>query len=211
MLYHPHVHMLVTAGGLSTQGRWLQPKNPNFLVPVRALSLIFRAKMHAALKKAGLLETVASEVWKKSWVVHCQHAGSGEKVLDYLARYIFRIAITNNRLERIQDGQITFRYRDNRTHQLRHSTISGMEFLHRFLQHVLPRGFTKVRYYGVFSPHCPAQLEHARSQIPPPAPAAATLSTASPTSLTDPPPCPFCRVGKLRLLETLQPTRSRSP
>ncbi len=114
MLYHPHVHMLVTAGGLSADGLcWVEPKNPKFLVPVRTLSVIFRAKMGAALKKAGLLGGVVSDVWNKPWVVHCQHAGSGERVLHYLGRYVFRIALTNNRLERIQDGPTTGRRRFN--------------------------------------------------------------------------------------------------
>jgi hypothetical protein len=87
MLYHPHVHMVVTAGGLAADGQsWIAPKNPKFLVPVRALSVIFRAKMCAALKKAGLLNEVPSAVWTTSWVVHSRHAGSGEKVLDDLGR-----------------------------------------------------------------------------------------------------------------------------
>src|SRR5439155_979233 len=85
MLYHPHVHMLVTAGGLSCDGTgWMEPKNPAFLVPVRALSVIFRAKLCAGLKKAGLLDLVASPVWKKNWVVHSRHAGSGLACLSVM-------------------------------------------------------------------------------------------------------------------------------
>ncbi len=147
LLYHPHVHLLVTAGGLSADGTaWITPKHRRYLVPVEALSPIFRAKMCAALKQAGLLQRVPAEVWQKDWVVHCQPAGRGEQVLDYLGRYLVRVAIPNSRLERIEDGQVTFRYRDNRTHKLRRVTVPAVEFLHRFLQHVLPRGCTKVRY-----------------------------------------------------------------
>jgi len=210
MLYHPHVHMLVTAGGLSADGLcWVEPKNPRFLVPVRTLSVIFRAKMGAALKKAGLLGGVVSDVWNKPWVVHCQHAGSGERVLHYLGRYVFRIALTNNRLERIQDGRVTFCYRDNRTQKVQHCTISGIDFLQRFLQHVLPRGCTKVRYYGIFSPHCHSQLEQARQLLFGRAelPAHDSRDAVSPT--TTPPMCPYCRIGKLIIVETLQ--RIRSP
>src|SRR5881396_2732869 len=167
MLFHPHVHMLVTAGGLSSDGSsWLNPKNPRFLVPVRALSVIFRAKFCAALKKAGLLDDVTPSVWRKKWVVHSQHAGHGDKVLNYLARYVFRIAITNSRLESIESGNVRFHYRDNRTQQLRHVTLPGIEFIHRFLQHVLPRGATKVRYYGILSPSCKPQLQRARQLLP---------------------------------------------
>jgi hypothetical protein len=209
MLYHPHVHMLVTAGGLSSDGNWVEPKNPKFLVPVRALSVIFRAKMCAALKKVRLLDGVDGKVWNTLWVVHCQHAGSGEKVLQYLGRYVFRIALTNNRLERIQHGKVTFRYRDNRTQQVQHCTISGIEFLQRFLQHVLPRGCTKVRYYGIFSSHCHSQLDQARPllscRVEPP-----THDSSDPVSpATTPAICPYCHLGKLVIVETLQ--RIRSP
>jgi len=212
MLFHPHLHMLVTAGGLAADGqRWVQPKSPKFLVPVRALSLIFRAKMRTALDKAALLQLVASDVWQQAWVVHCQHAGSGEKVLHYLGRYVFRIALTNNRLERIQDGCVRFFYRDNQTRQIRHLTISALEFLHRFLQHVLPRGCAKIRYYGIFSPHCHHRLQHARRLIPPCSltrQTPDTLSSESISSPTDPSLCPYCRIGKLVLLQTLQRVRS---
>lgn len=114
LLCHPHVHALVTAGGLSADGtRWMKPKNHAFLVPARALSILFRAKLCAALKKTGLLEQVSPQVWGKNWVVHCQPAGSGQKVLTYLARYVFRIALSNSRLEKIDSSHVTFRYRDN--------------------------------------------------------------------------------------------------
>jgi hypothetical protein len=212
MLYHPHVHMLVTAGGLSFDGcRWVEPKNPKFLVPVKALSLIFAAKMRAALQRAGLLDSIHPVVWDKPWVVHCKHAGSGEKVLDYLGRYVFRIALTNNRLEQIQDGQVTFRYRDNRTQQIRHATVSAFEFLRRFLQHVLPRGCTKVRYYGLLSPHSHGKLRQARACISVPAPASSAPSVSPNTavhllSLR----CPHCHVGTLIIIDTL-PQQSRSP
>jgi hypothetical protein len=211
MLYHPHVHMLVTAGGLSFDGaRWVQPRNPAFLVPARPLSIIFRAKICAALQKAGLLQQVPPAVWKKNWVVDLKHAGSGDKVLDYLGRYVFRIAITNSRLESIHDNQVRFRYRDNSTHLIRRVTVSGIEFLHRFLQHVLPRGCTKVRHYGIFSPSCRHQLDHTRTLIPSSAstPPDSSTPTSSPKS---PLRCPLCRNGYLVRIQLLAPQRSRSP
>jgi hypothetical protein len=210
MLYHPHVHMLVTAGGLSRdRSQWLRPKNPKFLVPVRALSLIFKAKMRTALHKARLSEHIPANAWTKPWVVHCQHAGSGDRVLQYLARYVFRIAITNSRLERIDHDRVTFGYRDNRTHESRHTTLSGLEFLQRFLQHVLPPGYTKIRCYGIFSPHCHTQLELTRLLIPTPVAVSPTPSNPVPAPST--PQCPLCRSGNLILIETLHPQRSRSP
>lgn len=217
MLFHPHVHMLVTAGGLSQDGdSWVNPKHPRFLVPDPALSVIFRAKFCAGLKKAGLLRFVPAAVWKIRWVVHSQHAGRGDKVLDYLARYVFRIAIANSRLESLLNGVVRFHYRDNKTQQIRHVSLPATQFIHRFLQHVLPKSLTKVRYYGIFSSACRSRLDRAR-QLLTPAPEQ-TPSTTGPVPVdsaapTSPPPmrCPHCRTGVLVLLETLPSRRSRSP
>src|SRR6266568_9093856 len=153
LLYHPHVHLLVTAGGLHRQQHiWVPPRHPHFLVPGRALSRLFRGKFRAGLCKAGLLDQVPATVWRTEWVVHLQHAGTGAKVLDYLARYVFRIALVNSRLEHFDDGHVTFRYRDGRTGTTKHCVLDAVTFLGRFLQHVLPDGFAKVRHYGLFSP-----------------------------------------------------------
>lgn len=216
MLYHPHVHLLVTAGGLSADGaQWVPPKHPAFLVPVQALSIIFRAKVCAGLRRAGLLDPVPPAVWTTSWVVHVQHAGRGQQVLDYLGRYVFRVAISHSRLEQIADGHVTFRYRDNRTQEERRVTVTGEEFLGRFLQHVLPRGCAKVRYYGLWSASRRADLAHARdlltalSRLAPalqpasePAPASASVPSPPPPDL---PRCPHCREGTLILIAVLRP------
>ena len=207
LLDHPHVHLLATAGGLSTDGqRWVHPQNPAFLVPCFALSKIFQGKFKAGLKKLGLLQQVPPCVWQQKWVVHCQHAGSGEKVLDYLGRYVFRIAISNSRLEAFDNGQVTFRYRDNRTQQLQHVTISAEEFIRRFMRHVLPKGFVKVRSYGLLSSRSADKLEKARALLSPvstptqeePAqpqnPSATELSTPN-SQLHQ--PCPQCKTGHL--------------
>ena len=104
-------------------------------------------------------------VWKKNWVVHSQHAGRAGKVLDYLG-CAFRIAIANSRIESIADGMVRFHYRDNRSQQLRRVTLTGVEFLGRFLQHVLPRGVMEVRHYGILSPSWKARLQRARQLLP---------------------------------------------
>ena len=212
MLFHPHVHMLITAGGLSADGSWVDSKHSHFLVPVRALSVIFRAKFCAGLKKAGLIGDVPPSFWKKPWVVHCQHAGRGEKVLDYLGRYVFRIAITNSRLESIVNGQVRFHYCDNRTRQTCHVTLSSHEFLARFLQHVLPRGCVKVRYYGIWSPSRRPQLDRLRdllSSTPSVANFSVLPASAKPVSV--PRSCPLCRQGVLILVRPLPAQRSHSP
>jgi hypothetical protein len=206
--YHLHVHLLVTAGGLSADGQqWLPTKHANYFLPQAALAEIFRAKLCAGLKRAGLLAQVPPVVWRTAWVVHCQAAGQGREVLQYLARYVFRVALSNSRLESFVNGQVTFRYRDNRSQQLRRVTLPAAEFIQRFLQHTLPRSFAKVRYYGLFSPAARTQLEHARSLLT----ATAPVLTAGPTSPTSWPAaplthiarCPFCQRGQLQLIARL--------
>jgi hypothetical protein len=211
MLFHPHVHMLVTAGGLAADGSsWINSK-PGFLVPVRALSVIFRAKFCAGLKKAGLLVEVDPSLWKKKWVVHCQHAGRGEKVLDYLGRYVFRIAISNSRLEALDNGVVRFRYRDNRTHLMRRVTLPAEDFIGRFLQHVLPRGCVKVRYYGIWSPSRRKQLDKARSLLLLRLPLGNSSTPAPCPQARAAVRCPLCHQGILTPLEPLPVQRGRSP
>jgi len=182
------------------------------------LSVIVRAKMCAALKCAGLLGQVSPAVWTTPWVVHAQPAGDGARVLDYLARYLFRVAISNSRLEQIDDQQVTFRYRDNRTQEIRRATLSGVEFLRRFLQHVLPRRCTKVRYYGLWSATRRADLDHARALLhaaratasPHEAPA---TPTPTPTLGVPAAPlvCPLCHEGTLTVIAILRPARKVPP
>jgi Putative transposase/Transposase zinc-binding domain len=206
LLYHPHVHLIVTAGGLSAdRTHWVAPKHPAFLVPVHALSVVVRAKMCAALKRAGLLDQVPGAVWTTAWVVHAKPAGNGQRVLDYLARYLFRVAICNSRIDRIDDDQVTFRYRDNRTQEIRHATLTGVEFLRRFVQHVLPRRFTKVRYFGLWSHARRRDLDHAHqilagSDTPPPP--ATRPASSSPLAINL--SCPLCHAGTLVVIAVLR-------
>jgi putative transposase/transposase-like zinc-binding protein len=217
MLYHPHVHFLVTAGGISPDGaNWVKPRNARFLVPGYALSTIFRAKVRDAFEKEGLSGTVPKQVFapSKKWVVHLRHAGSGQKVLEYLARYVFRIAIANSRIESFDGQSVRFRYRDNRTSEIRRCTLTADSFLDRFLLHVLPPHFTKVRHYGLFSPSRSAQLGRLSRSLGPPQtqPAAAEALAEQPAVPPKPAEqCPACRLGRLRLLGALPPLRSRAP
>ena len=207
LLDHPHAHLLVTAGGLSADGQhWVHPGNPAFLVPCFALSKIFQGKFKAGLKNLGLLHQAPACVWQQKWVVHCQHAGSGEKVLDYLGRYVFRIAISNSRLEAFDHGQVTFGYRDNRTQQPRHVTVSAEEFIRRFMRHVLPKGFVKVRAYGLWSARAADKLQKARALLAPVAPSSTSPTQIASCSEADPSPanpparpqsCPQCKIGHL--------------
>jgi hypothetical protein len=217
MLYHPHAHFLVSAGGLSCDGQqWVPAKNPEFLVPVRALSVLFRAKLCDGLKAAAIGQPIAPAVWKKKWVVHAQHAGSGQKVLDYLGRYVFRIAIAHSRLESLEASQVTFRYRDNRTQITQRVRLPVAEFVQRFLQHVLPRGLAKVRHYGLGS--AVARPRHAQAlallQAASPTPPTAVLPTPTPSPAGGGPTtlcCPCCHTGRLLWLGRLPPLKKIPP
>jgi hypothetical protein len=112
LLYHPHIHYIVTGGGLTADGRW-RSSRPDFLVPVKALSGIFRAKLRDALKKTDLFAQVETPLWGKDWVVHSEPVGSGAQAFQYLAPYIFRVALSNNRLRKLEQGQVTFSYKES--------------------------------------------------------------------------------------------------
>lgn len=160
--YHPHVHYVVPGGGLSAEGdRWL-PSRADFLVPVKALSILFRAKSRDAMRDEGLLDRVDPSVWRRDWVVHSQPAGDGRESLRHLAPYVSRVAIGDHRIVSCDDGRVTFSYRKVGSKRRRTMTLDAMEFLRRFLQHVLPSGFPKVRHYGFLSPAASVSLELVR-------------------------------------------------
>ena len=204
LLYHPHVHYLVTGGGLTADGSWVSSRK-DFLVPVKALSPIFRAKFRDQLKKTQLFAQVEPRVWRKDWVVHCEPVGSGAQAFQYLAPYIFRVAISNSRLRNLENGNVSFAYKDSATDQLRHCTLSAQEFIRRFLQHVLPPRFIKVRYYGLLSPAQRQLLQKARQLLPV---STAKLKRAKPTAPTTI-HCPHCH-APLTMLGPLAP-RGRAP
>lgn len=148
LFYHPHIHYLVPGGGLSADGsKWLSSRQ-DFFVHEKPLSVLFRAKFRDELKKTDLFLLVDPAVWKKQWVVDCEPVGSGEEAFRYLAPYIFRVAISNNRILKLEEGKVTFEYKESGTGQKKLCTVSAEEFIRRFLQHVLPDRFIKVRYYG---------------------------------------------------------------
>ena len=150
--YHPHVHYLVPGGGLTPDGLTWLPARHNILVSVKPLSILFRAKFRDALKKINLFDLVPAQTWRQSWVVHSKPVGTGHSALKYLAPYVFRVAFSNRRILKVENEQVTFYYQETATAKTKYCTVPAEEFIHRFLQHVLPRGFVKVRYFGFFSP-----------------------------------------------------------
>jgi hypothetical protein len=160
--YHPHVHYVVPGGGRSAdRSRWL-PSRAQFFVPVRALSVVFRAKFRDALARAGVLTEVDPAVWAQDWVVHSQAVGDGRASLKYLAPYVFRVAISDRRIVSDDDGKVTFTSRKSGSNRWRKMTVEGPEFVRRFLQHVLPTGLQKVRHYGFMSPNSRVSLDLVR-------------------------------------------------
>lgn len=156
--YHPHVHFLVPAVALAADGRRAIQLDPHYLLPVRALSRLFRGKFCAGWRRQPDLPALPREVWETEWVVHCQPVGDGQAALNYLAPYIFRVAISDRRIVKVSQGKVTFRYRPSDGGTPRACTLDGQTFLLRFLHHVLPTGFVKVRYYGFFAAACRPQL-----------------------------------------------------
>ena len=162
--YHPHVHLLVTGGGITPDGEHWEPAQGEFLVPVDLLSRKIAAQFSAALKAAApvLFEGIPTSVWRRKWVSYCKHYGRGnDAVLSYLSRYVFRTAITNARLLGMDQTHVTFRWKDRNADAWATERVPGVEFLGRFLQHVLPRGFHKVRYYGLWHPSRRKQADRA--------------------------------------------------
>lgn len=164
LAYNPHVHIVVAGGALSEDGlKWL-PSRVDFLVPVLALSKVYRGKLRQALKAAGVLHHFPPSVWQQEWVVHSKAVGDGQAAMNYLAPYIFRVAISDRRIRSIGpgangEGSVTFDYREVGSKKIQSMTLEAEEFIRRFVQHVLPRGFRKVRHYGLASARSPQQIE----------------------------------------------------
>ena len=160
--YHPHVHMLITGGGISSDGEHWEPARGEFLVPVGVLSRKVAAKFRDAVKKEkpSVFASIPAGVWRRQWVSFVKHYGHGnDAVLNYLSRYVFRTAISNARILAVDETHVTFRFKDRGTDTWGTMRLPGVEFLRRFLQHVLPRGFHRVRYYGLWH-HSKRDLSH---------------------------------------------------
>lgn len=158
--YHPHLHLVVPAGGITRNNKWKSSKGDgSFLFPVDQLSRVFRAQMVAALRKYVRKQTIHVEsglfntLFVKEWVVYAKPPFAGPKqVLSYLGRYTHRVAISNNRILHVDDKQVTFSWRDyHQDYKLIVTSLKGTDFLKRFCLHILPPGFTRIRHYGFLS------------------------------------------------------------
>jgi hypothetical protein len=236
LMHHPHVHAIVTGGGLSADGsRWISSRKPgrkDFFAPVRILSRVFRGKFMAYLKQAfsagmlafyGDLKPLCTSVAferhlntavRQDWVVYAKRPFGGPKqVLRYLARYTHRVAISNQRLITLEDGKVSFGYKDYADEQRsKVMTLSTSEFMRRFLMHTLPSAFVRIRYYGFLANrHRNERLNLCRTLLGQPFPmenvAAETPSETEAPQLIK--PCPKCGSQKVVYVELL-PVRSAS-
>jgi hypothetical protein len=181
--YHPHIHYIVPGGGLSQDRTTWQPSRANFFVPVKALSPIYRAIFKEDMHHAGLLEHIDPQVWTIPWNVHSQAKHHGHSAFTYLAPYVFRVAISNRRIVGLTDRTVTFTYRKVGSARPRTTHLDAIEFIRRFLQHVLPDGFMKVRHFGLLHASCAIPLDTIRRLI-----VQAHPSEDQPPPRTPPPP-----------------------
>jgi hypothetical protein len=163
--YHPHVHFVIPGGGLSKdRSEWVCAQG-DFLVHVRALSKMFRGRMHQVFRRAGLLDQLPSSVWSRNWVVHCEAVGDGRHTLKYLGAYVFRVAISAARVVDYDGQRVRIKYQKVGSSKWRFLTLGVLEFMRRFLQHVLPPAFMKVRHFGFLNPNFSVPIQKIREMI----------------------------------------------
>lgn len=156
---HPHLHCIVPGGGLTLAGFWRSAKSKGkYLFPVKAMSKVFRAKYVESLKRKipDLEKNLVNELFKKDWVVYAKRPfGNPKSVIEYLGRYTHKIAISNHRIMNIENGKVTFSFKDYREGaKTKEMTLEGTEFIRRFSLHILPKRFVRIRHYGILSSTC---------------------------------------------------------
>jgi Putative transposase len=236
LIFHPHIHYLVPGGGLSPDQRQWIASRPTFLLPQKPLAQHFRTLFGQQLDKHApeALSQLPAQIWKQPWVVDTQAVGSGEKALAYLARYIFKTATGNRSLQRLPCGQVLWPYRDSNTGQPKSIPLEPTELIRRFLQHVLPKGFCRVRLFGWLHPagkirgnrvrallkEAPILTAQERQTWQTPEEPPEDFAPPEPDSQTEVSPRPICpRCGRLTVLiaswrpgrQPLTPTRPRAP
>ena len=217
LIYHPHIHYLVPAGGLTPDGRRWKAARRKFLLPVKPLGAWMRTLFKETLQKEypDLFPQVPSKVWKRHWNVDSRPAGSGENALRYLSRYVFKTATGNRPLPLLPDGKLLWTYRDNKTGKPAALKLEAMEWMRRYLQHILPSGFARVRTFGWLHPAAKVRGNRVRALLgekpvlttdeeqtwnPPPDPEPVTPEP----STIQPVCCPRCRCP-MRLIATWLP------
>jgi hypothetical protein len=233
LIDHPHLHCLVTGGGLSLDGkRWIASKK-DFFIPVSVLSCLFRGKFLDGLKReyeagelrfpgqieelkeASAFKRFLTNLYHQAWVVYCKRPlKHPEKVVDYLGRYTHRVALSNDRLVKLEGNNVTFRWRDSAdNNKIKWLTLEAFEFIRRFLLHVLPEQFVKIRYYGILSHRnrkmkllrCKKLMGVAASEEAEQASKESSQDLLTRITGIDLRVCPYCGKGKMIQRETLPP------
>lgn len=235
LTYHPHacpehsrrVHCIVPAGGLTKSGQWKEAKSKgNFLFPVRAMSRLFRGKLLAGIHELfmskqvklpadGLAKhkAIKNKLYTKEWNVYAKKAFGGPKqVLEYLGRYTHKICISNYRILKVTQTHVTFKYLDRKAKKSKIKTISGIQFLAFFAEHILPKGFVKIRHFGFLSARSKAKdLALIRKSLgaptPPPKQKLTTREFMIITTGKDPYRCPSCEIGEMVIISIIPPIR----
>jgi hypothetical protein len=220
LIFHPHIHFLVPGGGLSPDGRHWVAARPNFLLPVKALGAHCRTLFKTRLQKEQpqLFAQVPAQVWARHWNVDSRAAGSGENALRYLARYVFKTATGNRPVQVLPDGRVRWTYRESKTGRPAALHLPPLDFMARFLQHILPRGFARVRTFGWLHPAAKVRANRVRALLrQPPVLTPAEQQTWHPPGNPEPalpgseipavcstPLCPCCR-QVMRLIGSWRP------
>jgi hypothetical protein len=216
---HPHIHCIIPSAGLTVKGNLKRiTKQGKYLYPVRMLSVVFRGKLLGKIKrqlKQGnqlpQYQSLLEDVWKKPWVVYCEPPlGNAQQIVKYLGQYTHRIAISNQRIQNIDDSGITFWYKDYKDNSKKKLTkLSGVEFLRRFCLHILPYRFVKIRYYGILSSKQKDQLRPLQAKKPETKVEETLQERILRITGFDRYQCPFCKTGIMYTIELLP--RIRSP
>jgi len=159
--YHPHIHYIVPLGGLTPAGQWVTPKSDSYFLPVKLLSRKVRIHLESALRKEDpeLHKKIPASIWWKSWNSDIQLVGRGDKALKYLAAYVNQSALSSKRIIKDVENVVSIRYSPSGSDQSKIMRLSGEEFIRRYMQHVLPTGFKRIRYYGWQSPAAHKQFK----------------------------------------------------
>lgn len=204
--FHPHVHCVVPAGGLRSDGlRWCRPPSPDYFLPEPVLATRFRNRLQTALRQAPDYATIPAAVWQQNWVVDVQPAGSGQTAIKYLAAYVHHTALGSQRILNADNDHVTFKYKDSADQQWHFLKLSATEFLRRFLQHVLPKSFQRIRYFGWLSPAAKNRWQRILALLDWKSP------ELIPSTPRPPPVCPTCRkpLALIGLLPRAPPTWKR--
>ena len=167
---HPHLHCIVPGGGITPAGKWKHCKyKGKYLFPKRAMSVVFRARFMAELRKRiDIPQVIAKQAFRTKWVVYAKRPFASPKtVVEYLGRYTHKIAISNHRLIDVDEKTVSFHYKDYREGgKQKQAILTGVEFLRRFATHILPRGFVRIRHYGFLaSRNKPTELNSAKKDL----------------------------------------------